>query len=120
MMMPAMKTRDEVIALLASHKEDLMLRFKVRKIALFGSYARNEQGPESDVDILVDIDPSIGLEFVLLADTAEQLLGLPVHVVSRRAVGAYAMRAIRRDLVYVQGGGPGSSLVSCPSSGKSP
>ncbi len=78
-----------------------MHRFKVKDIALFGSYARNEQGPESDVDILVDVDPSIGLDFVLLADTMETLLGLPVHVVSRRAVSTYNMNAISQDLVHV-------------------
>ncbi|MBI4330581.1 MAG: nucleotidyltransferase family protein [Chloroflexi bacterium] len=96
-----MKTRDQIITLLASHKADLMARFKVKKLGLFGSYARNEQGPGSDVDILVDVDPSIGLEFVSLAETAEQLLGLPCHVVSSRAISPSNMEAISQDLVYV-------------------
>jgi predicted nucleotidyltransferase len=49
------------------------------------SYARGDQRSGSDVDILVDIDPSVGLEFVALAEQIEQLLGLPVELVSRRA-----------------------------------
>ena len=52
-------------------------------MALFGSYARGDQQSDSDVDILVDIDPSVGLEFVTLAEQIEQLLDLPVELVSR-------------------------------------
>ena len=67
-----------------------MSRFKVSRLALFGSYARGDQKPDSDVDILVDIDPSVGLEFVTLANQIEQLLGLPVELVSWRAIKTYS------------------------------
>ena len=72
------KTRDEILSLLFQNKSELENRFKVRRLALFGSYARGDQKPDSDVDILVDIDPSVGLEFVTLAEQIEQLLDLPV------------------------------------------
>lgn len=84
-----------------AHKAEFRRRYKVRRMALFGSYARNEQGPASDVDILVHVDPSIGLEFVTLAEDAEKLMGLPVNLVSRRAVNARHMKYIRPDLFYV-------------------
>ncbi|MDO8672913.1 MAG: nucleotidyltransferase family protein [Dehalococcoidia bacterium] len=96
-----MKKRAQIIAILASNKPDIMQRFNVKRIGLFGSYARNEQGTASDVDILVDFDPSIGWDFVALAEATERLLGLPVHIVSRRAISPYHMKGIRRDLVYV-------------------
>ncbi len=96
-----MKTRVEIISLLSQHKDELTKRFKVRAIGLFGSYAREEQGPESDVDILVDVDPSIGLEFVSLAETIEQLLGLPVEIVSSRAIKPKILEFIQQDLIYV-------------------
>jgi len=38
------------------------------------------------VDILVDVDPTIGLGFVTLAERLEEVLGLPVDLVSRRAI----------------------------------
>ena len=69
-----MKTREEIISLLAKEKPKLQTRFKVRSMALFGSYARGEQRVDSDVDILVDVDPSIGLEFVSLSEKIETLL----------------------------------------------
>ena len=79
-------TKDEILSLLIKNKAELENRFKVRRLALFGSYARGDQKPASDVDILVDIDPSVGLEFVTLAEQIEQLLGLPVELDSLRAI----------------------------------
>jgi len=95
------KTKDEILSLLVQNKAELESRFKVRRLALFGSYARGDQKPDSDVDILVDIDPSVGLEFVTLADQIEQLLGLPVELVSRRAIKPNKLKYIERDLIYV-------------------
>jgi uncharacterized protein len=76
-------------------------RFKVRQMALFGSYARGDQHSDSDVDILVDVDPSVGLEFVILAEQIEQLLGLPVELVSLRAIKPNKLKYIEKDLIYV-------------------
>jgi uncharacterized protein len=95
------KTREEILSLLAQNKTELANRFKVHRLALFGSYARGDQRPGSDVDILVDIDPSVGLEFVTLATQIEQLLGLPVELVSRRAVKPNKLEYIEQDLIYV-------------------
>jgi len=94
-------TKDEILSLLVQNKTELENRFKVRRLALFGSYARGDQKPDSDVDILVDIDPSIGLEFVTLAEQIEKLLGLPVELVSLRAIKPNKLKFIERDLIYV-------------------
>ncbi|MBA2744392.1 MAG: nucleotidyltransferase domain-containing protein [Chthoniobacterales bacterium] len=52
----------------------------MKRIALFGSYARDTQiSGESDIDLLVEVDPSIGLGFVTLANRLEQLLGTRVE-----------------------------------------
>jgi predicted nucleotidyltransferase len=95
------KTREEILNLLVQNKSELESKFKVRRMALFGSYARGDQRPDSDVDILVDIDPSVGLEFVTLAEQIEQLLGLHVELVSRRAIKPNMLKYIERDLIYV-------------------
>jgi uncharacterized protein len=96
-----MKTRKEILSLLTKHRRELETRFKVSRVGLFGSYARDEQHADSDVDILVDVDPSIGLEFVTLADRIETVLGLPVEVVSRRAIKPKYMEVIEKELIYV-------------------
>ena len=73
----------------------------ITKLSLFGSSLRDDFGPDSDVDILVEVDPSIGLEFVTLAERFEKLLGTSVDLVSIRAVTAKAMKFIEPELIYV-------------------
>ena len=95
------KNREEILDLLSKTKPDLDSRYKVQRIALFGSYARGDQSPDSDVDILVEVDPSIGLAFVDLAERIEEVLGLPVELVSHRAVKPNKMKSVEQDLIYV-------------------
>jgi predicted nucleotidyltransferase len=86
-----MMAKEEILSTLAKAKSELQTQFKVRNMALFGSYARGEQRADSDVDILVEVDPSIGLEFVTLAQRIEQLLGVGVALASSRAFSSEAM-----------------------------
>ncbi|MCK4303044.1 MAG: nucleotidyltransferase family protein [Candidatus Eisenbacteria sp.] len=79
-------TRQEIVEILRQARPQLAREFGVRRLALFGSYARGDQREDSDVDILVEVDPSIGLRFVDLADQIEMLLGVRTDVVSRRAI----------------------------------
>jgi len=67
---------------------------------VFGSTARNEALPTSDVDVLVKVDPSIGLRFVDWAMEIESALGLPADVVSRRAIDDARWKAIEPDIAY--------------------
>jgi hypothetical protein len=96
-----MITKEEILKSLAKDKSELQRQFKVSRLALFGSYARGEQSPDSDVDILVEVDPSIGLDFVTLAERIEKLLGTSVDLVSMRAVTSKAMKFIEPELIYV-------------------
>ncbi|WP_456453268.1 nucleotidyltransferase family protein [Hydrogenimonas sp.] len=46
-------SKEEILATLRSHKEEIRNRFGIEKMALFGSVARNEATPSSDVDIAI-------------------------------------------------------------------
>jgi len=96
-----MKTKKEILAVLAAHKAGLQTQFKVKNLALFGSYARGDAGPDSDVDILVEVDPSIGLQFVVLADRIEELIGARTDVVSLGAITPRHRAQIEQELIYV-------------------
>ncbi len=97
-----MITKEEILNALEKGKPELQRQFKVHKMALFGSYARGEQPADSDVDILIEVDPSIGLEFVTLAERIEELLGVRADLVSSRAVTSKAMEFIERERIYVE------------------
>jgi len=78
--------RDQVVRLLAEHRQDLS-QFSVKSLALFGSVVRGEDRPGSDVDMLVEFegaatfDRYMGLRFFL-----QDLLGAPVDLVTRKAL----------------------------------
>jgi len=96
-----MKTREEILQALRQFKKELGPKYKLARLSLFGSYARGDQTDKSDVDILIGVDPSIGLEFVTLADQIEKAVGLPVDVVSERAIKHRYLQAIRSELIDV-------------------
>ncbi len=73
-----------VVSRLRSALPALRREFPLKKLGVFGSTARGDAGPESDIDILVEVDPSIGLGFVTLAEQLEAELGRKVDLVSRR------------------------------------
>lgn len=94
-----MSTRDEIIATLRRERAALSSRYPIRRIALFGSWARGEAREDSDVDVLVEVDGSIGLRFVDLAADIERALGRPVDLVSRRAVKPSLWARIEPELI---------------------
>jgi len=85
----------------ALHEQRLLLtrRFPIRRLALFGSWARGEAREDSDVDVMVDVDPSIGLGFIELAEELERALGRRVDLVSRRAIRPAYWKRIEPELI---------------------
>jgi predicted nucleotidyltransferase len=96
-----MKSTQEIVAILERAKPELAHEFGVTRLAVFGSYARGEQHDGSDVDILVEVAPSIGLRFVDLAERIETLLGVRSEVISRRAIPPRHWALIEKDILDV-------------------
>ena len=79
-------TRDQVFERLAGARSELA-GLGVRSLDLFGSVARGESGPDSDVDLLVDFDRPVGLfHFFRVQRRIEEVLGSKVDLVMRDAV----------------------------------
>ena len=75
------KKRREVLRVLSEHREVLRKQFGVKSLALFGSMARDEALPGSDVDLLVEFNRPVGLFGLFdLQDHLERLLGCPVDL----------------------------------------
>ena len=70
---------------------------------LFGSFARGEETPDSDIDILVDLDYSkpIGLEFIQMQLDLMELLRKPIDLVSSRGLSKYIKPFVDKDKVLL-------------------
>lgn len=79
--------RRDVIERLRDEEGVLRESFALRSVALFGSIARNQARPGSDIDLLVEFDRPVGLlHMSRTARHIEELLGAPVDLVLRRAL----------------------------------
>jgi uncharacterized protein len=67
-------------------KVKLSEKYHINSIGLFGSIVRPDFRPESDIDIVVDFNQPIGIEFVDLADELERLLDRKVDLVSKTGI----------------------------------
>lgn len=95
------KTRDEVINCLKANKEELQKKFPLKSIALFGSYARNEQTDESDIDVMVEFSEPVGFEFIDLMEELEQMLNHKIDLISRKGLKTHYLPYIDSDAIYV-------------------
>ena len=89
--MPALPlTRDQAFERLKAAEAEIRL-LGVRRLALFGSVARGEARPDSDVDLLVEFDPEQKTfdHFMTLSFLLEDLLGRRVEIVTRESLSPY-------------------------------
>lgn len=96
-----MITQKEIQETLKQYQPFLKEQFKVNKIGLFGSFVRGEETADSDIDILVDVDPSIGWFFVDLKEFLEVKLGRKVDLVSIRAIKRQLRDTILQEVRYI-------------------
>lgn len=84
----------------AERLEALCRRWKIRELNLFGSQARDDARPDSDVDLLVDFEADAEwslLDVARLRDELEELFGRRVDLISERSVtNPYRLASIRR------------------------
>lgn len=94
-------TREEVLQILAEHREELHDRFRVESLAVFGSLVRGEDTPQSDIDILVRFDgPATSKRYFGVQFYLEDLLGRPVDLVTDKALRPELRPYIEREAVH--------------------
>lgn len=107
-MLQLTEKREDILSTLRSDLSYLRERYGVKKVALFGSFAKGHPRKGSDIDILVELKKPLGLEFVGLADHLEHILGRKVDLVTlqtvrrsqRTARYRHIAQDIKRTLMY--------------------
>ncbi len=96
-----MNNLNQINTLLREHKFDLKKKYSIKQLGVFGSYSRGEQNENSDVDILVEFEKPIGLDFIELAEELETILNRKVDLVSKGSIKPRVWNYIEKDLQYV-------------------
>ncbi len=93
-------SKNLILSFLKTHKSLLEKRFGITKIALFGSYARNEEKLDSDIDLLIEMPQKNFQKRLEFRDFLEQEFGKKVDVGYFDSVRSFIMYHVERDLIY--------------------
>lgn len=82
--------------------KNITMKFHPTMVAIFGSYARGEESPSSDLDVLIDFDKKINLlELIGLEQELSETLGIKVDLITLRSVNQNLKPYIERDLIRI-------------------
>lgn len=94
------RTTEELRGRLAAALPALRAQHPIRSIGVFGSWARGEQRPESDVDLLIEFAEPVGLfEFFEVREKLENVLGVRVDLTTPGGLRPRIADRVRRDLL---------------------
>ncbi len=96
------RTKRDVLSLIAEH-QDKLKPFSVKKLGLFGSFVRDEQNAESDIDFLVEFEPDQKTfdNFIHLSFFLEDTLNRRVELITRESLSPYIGPQILKEIEYV-------------------
>ncbi len=96
-----MSSKEDIIKKLKEIKPFLQQQFSISEIALFGSYARNEQTEKSDIDIMVQFAKPSLRNLCNSSEKLEEIFkGIDVQIVSRGAIKPNYFEYVKQDLLY--------------------
>ncbi len=96
-----MKTRDEILQILANQKLSLLETYQITRLGIFGSYAREQQTETSDLDVLVDYSqPPNLLKLIELRDYLSQLFTIKVDVVTQSGLKPRIRDRVLSEVIY--------------------
>ncbi len=97
-----MKDIEELKKILQEHKHELESEYGVTELGVFGSYSKNQETKESDLDILIDFQKAVDLlTFVHLKNYLSELLKINVDLVMKKALKPKIGERILKEVVYI-------------------
>jgi len=98
-------SREQIFQVIKANLSHLEIEYGVERIGLFGSYSKNLQAGDSDIDLIIEFSRPIGFRFIELAEYLEDLLGVPVDILTPAGVEGIRVpevaAEIRNSVVYV-------------------
>ena len=80
----------------------ILARYRVKKIAVFGSYARGEAKPESDIDILVEFSERKSLlDLVGIEQELSEALGVKADLLTEKSISPYLIDRIKKEMKMI-------------------
>ena len=92
---------NEILDILKQNKSEIFSRYPLQSMAVFGSCSRGDNNDNSDVDILVELNGTMGFRFLHLNYEIESLLKRKVDLISKRALKQEFLKEIETELIYV-------------------
>lgn len=96
-----MYTLETILEKLRAYKPELQSKYPISRLGVFGSYARGEATENSDIDVAVELNGPMGLNFVAMANEIEALFGIKVDVVPKRSIKPIYLPSVEKDILYV-------------------
>ncbi|MDE3142732.1 MAG: nucleotidyltransferase family protein [Bacteroidota bacterium] len=96
-----MYSTNEILTILRAKKKDLEKKYPIVELGLFGSYARGDYNEQSDIDILVDFNGRIGIDFIGLAQELEDTFQTKIDVISRKGIQPKYLPFVEKNLIHV-------------------
>lgn len=100
-----MVSQKNIIAILKREHPFLKKNFGLKKIAIFGSFAKNTQKKDSDVDIFVEFEKPLGLKFIKMTEYLEKKIGRKTDILTPGGIKGIRIKRIaediKRSLLYV-------------------
>ena len=98
MIKPRQLTKAEVLRILREEQPYLRKAFGVKRMAIFGSFAKGKPTSKSDVDIFVDFEGRVGMKFFRLIDYLETRLGREVDVLTPGGIETIQVERVAKDI----------------------
>lgn len=90
----------DALKILKANEKEVKRKFGVRKIGIFGSYARGEEKVTSDVDVLVEFEEPTFRNFMGLAFFLEDLFNRKVDLVTVKGLSPYIRPYVEKEVVW--------------------
>ena len=99
-----MESREEILDILRREIPFISQNYRVKRVGVFGSFAKNSANDQSDIDIVVEFEKPIGLKFVSLAEYLEKKLNRKIDLLTKEGINSIRndeiAADIKRNIIY--------------------